>query len=190
MSEIVLPIIIGLLLLGILFYWLLREENSGHSQLEYLEAHSALTHLQSVIVSPDLVEKITSERDLAFVYSEGEPNLISLFISERRAASILWLRRMRHEVKLLMHFHVKSARYSASLGPVGELKLALQFFVFNAIYCGLFTLVWLRGPFHTRKFVNIITTALGDFCSTSHQALLLASSGHAGAPQESTRDIR
>ena len=190
MSEIFLPIIIGLLLLGILFYWLLREENSEHSRLDYLEAHSALTHLQSVIVSPDLVEKITNEQDLVFVNSEGERNLISLFISERKATSILWLRRMRHEVNLLMHFHVKSARYSASLGPVGELKLAFQFLVFNVIYFILFMLVWLRGPYHTRRVVNFITTALGDFCSTSRQALLLASSGNAGAPQESTRDIR
>lgn len=185
MIQIVLPILIGVLLLGILLYWFLRGEKPGQSQLDLFEAHASLIHLQSLFVTPDLIDRITSEQDMIFVRSEGERNLISLFNSERRAIAILWLRRMCKQVKLLMNFHVRSARYSAKLGSVVELKLAFQFLAFITIYYALFMLVWLRGPFHARRVASFIAVALRSFCATSQQALVIADSWHVGIPNES-----
>lgn len=189
MIQIILPIFIGFLLLGTLLYWFLHAEE-GKPQLEFSEAHAALRYLQSGFVFPDLIDRIANEHDMIFVRSEGERKLMALFNNERRAIAILWLRRMRQQVKLLMIFHVKSARYSAKLGPVVEIKLASQFLVFLSIYCALFTLVWLRGPFRTRKVARFIAVALRDFCATSQQAIVIAQSWHVGIPQGSRGDSR
>ena len=185
MIQIIVPIFIGFLLLGILLYWFLRGEESAKCRLELSEAQTALKYLQSGSTSRDLIDRIANEQDIIFVRSEGDRNLLVLLNGERRAVALLWLRRMHQQVKLLMHFHVSSARSNARLGPVVELKLAFQFLAFIAIYYALLVMVWLRGPFRARKVTGFIAVALRQFCATSQQALVLADSWHAGLSQGS-----
>lgn len=174
MIQIIVPVFIGFLLLGILLYWFSLGQESEKWQVDFSEAQVALMNLQSGFISPDLIDRITNERDMIFVRSEGDHSLIALFHRERKALAILWLRWMHQQAKLLMRFHVKSARCNAKLGPVVELKLAFQFLIFISIYYALLVTVWLRGPFHGRKVAGFFAIVLKNFCVISQQALTIA----------------
>ena len=190
MIGILVPVGMGLLLLGILLYWFLHGEDSASCRLDYSEAHAALESLHSGFATPDLLDRIANEPDMVFVRSEGNRNLMALFYYERRTVTILWLRRVRQQVKRLMSFHVKLARSSAKLGPVVELRLAYQYLVFLSIYNVLLAMVWLRGPFRTRKVAGLVSTALREFCDTSQQALGIARSWQVASPQGSETESR
>jgi hypothetical protein len=182
-TQILLPIAIGLILLGILLYWFLREAASDKRSLDSSEAHCALSYLQLRFLSVSLVDRILDHQDMIYVRGQKDFNLVRLLDVERRAIAILWLRQTRQQVRLLMSFHVKSARHSAKLGPAVESKLALHYFVFLMAYNALFALVWLRGPFHARKVAGFITIALKQFCTISHQALSIADVSHMRIPE-------
>ena len=190
MIYIILPILIGLLLLGILLYWVLRGQESEKGLLDLSGAQTALKYLQSGSTSRDLIDRIANEQDVIFVRSEGDRNLLVLLNAERRTLALLWLRRMHQKVKLIMNFHVKSARFSAKLGPLVELKLAYQFLVFITTCHILLALIWLRGPFQVRRVAGFVVIRLRDFCLVSERALVIADSLQTEFPRESVRGSR
>jgi len=177
----IVPIVIGFLLLAILLYWFLRGKESDGCRVDFSQVQAALNHLQSGISSSDLIERIANEQDMIFIRSEGNPDLTSLFDRERRTLAMLWLRRTNEHVKLLMNFHVKSARLSVTLGPAIELKLAFQFLVFALIFRGLLVIVWLRGPFHSRKVAGSIASTMKNLCTISQQVLTMKTPPEAGS---------
>jgi hypothetical protein len=181
--QILLPVIIGFLLLGILFYWFLQADASGRGGLGFSEAHNALSSLQMRFLPVNLVDRIVNYEDMVFVQRQGDPGLIKLLSAERREVTIHWLRRTREQVRLLMSFHVQSARRSAKLGLALEIKLAVHYLVFLVAYNTLFGLIQLRGPFRARRVAEFITTAVTQFCTISQQALTIADVGRAKFPE-------
>jgi hypothetical protein len=182
-TQILLPVIIGFLLFGILLYWFLQGDASGKSRLDFSGAHNALSSLQMRFLPVDLVDRILNYQDMVFVQAQGDPGLMNLLNAERRGVAIFWLRRTREQVRLLMSFHVRSARRDAKLGLALEIKLALHYFVFLMAYNALFALIRLRGPFHARRVAGFITAAVAQFCAISQQALTIADAGHVRIPE-------
>lgn len=183
MIQIILPVIIGFLLLGILFYWFLQADSSDRDGLGFSEAHHALSSLQTRFLPVNLVDRIVNYEDMVFVQRQGDPGLIKLLSAERRGVAIHWLRRTREQVRLLMSFHVQSARRNANLGLALEIKLAVHYFVFLLAYNALFGLIQLGGPFRARRVAGFITPAVTEFCSISQQALTIADAGRAKFPE-------
>lgn len=172
MTQIILPLAIGLVLLGMAVYWLLWTEAPHEMALP--EARDALASLQSKFLPMSLVERILDYDDFVFVRSQKEREILRLLETERKTIAIYWLRHTRRQVRLLMTFHVKSARGSAGLSAALELKLAVSYLIFLAARNALLALIWLRGPFRAQKVAQHTLTVATRFCSVSESVLTLA----------------
>lgn len=170
--QMILSLAIGLLLLGLIFYWLFQRDSSGRPDLS--EARNTLGRLQSKFLPVILVDRILDHGDFVFVSAQKEPRILHLLEAERQAMAIYWLRHTRQQVKALMTFHVKSVRYNAKLAAPLELRLALTYFAF-LIACDAFqSLIWLRGPFYAARVARFTMMIAARFCAVSEKILTIA----------------
>jgi hypothetical protein len=180
MTPIILSLVIGLLLLGLMFYWLLQGDVSHKVDLS--EARSTLGRLQSKFLPVNLVDRILDNNDFAFVNGQKEPRILHLLEAERTTIALYWLHHTRQQVKALMTFHVKSARYNAKLAAALELRLAFNYFAFLTACDAFQSLIWLRGPFYAPKAARFTMTVAARFCAISEKILSIAEAGHSNLP--------
>jgi hypothetical protein len=183
MTQVILSLMIGILLLALMLYWLLQRDSS--TQINLAEARSALGSLQSKFLPVGLVDRILDHDDFVFVDSQKDPRLVQLLETERKAIAMYWLRHTREQVKLLMSFYVKSARHHARLAATLELKLALNFMAFLMVCDALRSAIWLRGPFHAPKIAQCTMLVVTRFCAASDRILTVAEANHARIPEAS-----
>lgn len=172
MIQAIFSLVIAVLLLGLMLYWLLQADSSR--KVDVAEARNTLSHLQSKFLPVTLVDRILDYKDFAFVSAQREPRILHLLEAERRAIAKYWLGHTRLQVKMLMTFHVKSARYNPKLTVPLELRLALNYFAF-LIACDAFQgLIWLRGPFYAPRAARFTMTVAARFCALSERILSIA----------------
>lgn len=178
--QMIIPLIIGALLLGLMFYWFLQGDQSR--KVDVSEARDALGSLQSKFLPVSLVDRILDYNDFAFVREQKEPRILHLLETERKAIAMHWLRHTRRQVTLLMSFYVKSARHNARLAASLECKLAFNYFAFLTACDALQGLIWLRGPFHAPRVARRTTIVATRFCEVSEKILAVAEARHANIP--------
>ena len=105
-------------------------------------------------LSLELGAQIFSSKDMDFVGRSSSSEFARAFREERTALALAWLDQVHNEMGRLMVQHTKAARVSTGLRTADELKLALEFALFQVsnrlLYCG----VWLRGPLAAGKLVS------------------------------------
>jgi hypothetical protein len=170
-SQLLLPVLLGFLLLAILLYWSLTGTTSSNREIGLSDAREALNRLQLQILPAGLVDRILNPDDFEFVRNERNPAILRMLEMERKTIAISWLRQTRHQVGLLMRSHVRAARSNAKLNPVIETKLAVDFFIFLLTYKVLLGLIWVSGPFQARKVASSVIHAVTRICQTSERFL-------------------
>jgi len=178
MTQIIFPLAIGLLLLGVMLYWLLHGDTSRNFELS--NARDALAHLRSDFLPSNIVDRIFDHDDFAFVLDEKEAGLLRLLQAERKTVATYWLRHTRRQTTLVMSLYLKSARQSARLSVALELQIALNYLLFLTACNSLQSLIWLRGPARARKIAQQTMAAATRFCTVSEKMLTLAEARYAG----------
>jgi hypothetical protein len=181
MIDVIVPLAIGALLLGLMLYWLLQGDPSA--KINLAEARSALGSLQSKFLPVDLVDRILDHDDFIFVDNQKDPRLLQLLEAERKAIAMYWLRHTREQVKLLMNFYVRTARHNAKLAAALELKLAFNYVAFLMACDALCSLIWLRGPFYAPKVARWTIVVTTRFCAASDKILTIAEAGRPSLPE-------
>ncbi|HEV3513579.1 MAG TPA: hypothetical protein VGS05_17850 [Candidatus Sulfotelmatobacter sp.] len=174
MTQIIVSVAIGSLLLGIAVYWFLQADASPKVHLS--DAREALGCLQSTFLPVSVVDRVLDYNDFVFVRRQKEPGILRTLETERRAIAMYWVRHTRQQMRLLMSFYVKSARRSSGLSAALELKLALNYLVFLAACNAFLGLIWLRGPFHAQKVARRTRTVAARFCAVSEKVVALTES--------------
>lgn len=172
MTQMILSLLIGVLLLGLMLYWLLQGEAASK---DATAAWDALGCLRARLLPTCLIDRILDHSDLLFVRAQMDRRILHLFETERKVIALEWLRYTRLEVKLLMAFHVKSARHDARLPVMLEIKLAIEYVGFLLACAALGMLIRMRDPFRVRDFVRHTVTAAARFCAASEKILVIAS---------------
>ncbi len=171
MSQSLPFLIIGLLLLILLVVWARRGARPAPSGGELAGAQTALTILQSELLPQALVERIFALQDWDFVRSQAPADVQGVFLRERKAIALSWLRQTRRQVKKLMEFHLLAARRSVNLSPAMEVKVATDCLLF-LLECGiLIFLIRLRGPFYVRRMVGQTASVAERLCVISQRLL-------------------
>ena len=145
---------IGLLLIILLIFLLIRSKGSGRSLSESTEDHEALADFQVEPFPQELVGRIFGTEDWNYVSVHESERIQRLFREERKKLAILWLRGTRDQARALMRFHKVHAAKSTGLEPVSEVKLAFDYFLFQLSCEFLAGLIWLYGPTHARRLVG------------------------------------
>ena len=169
MEQLFLSIFVGVLLLGMVLYWALSSSNPHDSKVKLPEAMNALNSLETQLLPLQIVDRIFDPGDQAFINRQNAPAIHHLFLRERRALAISWLQQTRHQLSILMSYHLKSARSDAGLKPAMELRIAAEYCMFVMVCRALIALIWLRGPFNLHGGVDYAIRTASELCHVSVQ---------------------
>ncbi len=178
---------IGLLLylaLGIgllLILWALARRKGAPVEgcgRQFVEARQALRTLRYGLLPENLIARIFDTEDFRYVTAASPTDIKDLFLLERKRISLMWVRRVRSEIRNLMHFHLAYSRLHAKLSLLTEIRLALDFALLLLVCRAIRILLYLRGPYGARAAVGVLTAAAGRVCAASEKSLaFLNSSG-------------
>lgn len=166
-------IFVGLSFLAILFMLISRPPaNSPEGSAQSLQAaHNNLSRLQHSLLSTRIVEAIFSDSDLYYVRQTGSPEVLHLFLTERRRIALLWVSEIRAQIVSLSRFHRAQSGFYSDLSFAAELSLVRGFWTLLLACRGLQLLIFLRGPFAARS-VAIRTLATAErLCELAGQPI-------------------
>ena len=149
----------GLGLLGLLLVLFLRMGAQPQDRTDAAAA-TALLAADAALWAQQLGDRIFSQVDLEFILKEA-PLLRKKLLRERRDIALLWIAQRKDAARAVMRLHRAVARANIAISPALEFKLAANYFVFLAACTLAESLVWLRGPFASRKVVSSLI-AVGD----------------------------
>jgi hypothetical protein len=129
---------------------------------EFAEAREAL---DTVIVETAAIERIFSSEDIEFISRSSTPEVQQLFLKERKALAMQWLRKTQKQVAQFMNLHLRLSGYTQEPSPRFELSLAAKYMSFFIVSYLLLLLLWLRGPFKARRVVGYTCGVAGYFCA-------------------------
>ena len=159
---------------GVLFAFLLLLARRGRAEggaQALVSARQALFTLQTELLPAGLVERIFAQDDLDFVTSEGFPEIRGIFLKDRRKVAILWIERVRDQIRLLRYLHLGSARFYARLDFKTELFLAGDFALLFVSCWALQAVFVMGGAYAAPGMVGTVAAAAGRVCEISKQSL-------------------
>ena len=172
MIALLLYLLVGVGLL--VFLWLLARRKGAPVEgcgRQFVEARQALRTLQEGLLPDNLIQRIFDRDDFRYVMASSPADIAELFLQERRRISLMWVRRVRCEVRNLMQFHLDYSRLHAKLSLLTEIRLGLDFAVLLLACRALRILLYLRGPYGARAVVGVMTAAAGRVCAASEKSL-------------------
>jgi hypothetical protein len=172
MIGLLLYLLVGIGLLVILWVLARREgapvEGCGR---QFVEARQALRTLQLGLLPESLIERIFDREDFRYVMAASSAEIGELFLQERKRISLMWVRRVRCEIRNLMQFHLGYSRLHAKLSLPTEIRLALDFALLLLACRALRILLYARGPYGAGAVVAVLTAAAGRVCAASEKSL-------------------
>jgi hypothetical protein len=172
MIALLLYLLVGLGLL--VFLWLLARRKGAPVEgcgRQFVEARQALRTLQEGLLPDNLIQRIFDPDDFRYVMASSPADIGELFLRERKRISLMWVRRVRCEIRNLMQFHLDYSRLHAKLSLLTEIRLGLDFAVLLLACRALRILLYLRGPYGARAVVGVMTAAAGRVCAASEKSL-------------------
>ena len=182
MSGLVAVVILGSLILvfGIRLIVQSATSSTRSSSVTLEEFASAREALDTAFVEAAAIERIFSPEDMVFISHASSPNARRLFLEERKALAIRWLRKTQKQVAQLMDLHLRIAGDTHEASPRFELKLAAKYLVFLFVSYLLLFLLWLRGPFKASRVVAYTSRVAGYFCTVFSLRLESVNALHLG----------
>jgi hypothetical protein len=172
MIALLLYLLVGVGLL--VFLWLLARRKGAPVEgcgRQFVEARQALRTLQEGLLPDNLIERIFDRDDFRYVMASSPADIGELFLRERKRISLMWVRRVRCEIRNLMRFHLDYSRLHAKLSLLTEIRLGLDFAVLLLACRALRILLYVRGPYGARAVVGVMTAAAGRVCAASEESL-------------------
>jgi hypothetical protein len=172
MIGLFLYLLVGVGLLVIL--WVLARRKGAPVEgcgKQFVEARQALRTLQLGLLPKNLIQRIFAREDFRYVMATSPGEIGELFLQERKRISLMWVRRVRCEIRNLMQFHLDYSRLHAKLSLLTEIRLALDFTLLLLACRALRILLYVRGPYGARTMVGVMTAAAGRVCASSEKSL-------------------
>jgi hypothetical protein len=158
----------------LVFLWLLARRKGAPVEgcgQQFVEARQALRTLQLGLLPDNLIRRIFDRDDFRYVMAASPAAIGELFLQERKRISLMWVRRVRSEIRNLMQFHLDYSRLHAKLSLLTEIRLGLDFALLLLACRALRILLYLRGPYGARGVVTVMTAAAGRVCAASEKSL-------------------
>lgn len=172
----------------ILLYALIARGSSSApegSAQSLVSAHSALSRLQDSLLAERVVDRIFSDSDFMYVASIGSPEVIRLFLSERRRVALLWVAQIRSQIHKLMRFHRSQSGFYANLSLSAEMSLVGGFWSLLLMCHALQLLIYFRGPYEARTVARRAVAAAGHVCDLTGKPISFPGAYSAGMTRAS-----
>ena len=187
MTGLLAIIILGSLILIFGLRLALQSPRTQSPSITLEEFANAREALDTTFVEAAAIERIFSTEDIEFISHSSSPRARRLFLEERKALAIRWLRKTQKQVAQLMDLHFRLAGHTHEPNPRFELKLGTKYLSFLLVSYLLLFLLWLRGPFKARRVVAYTSHVAGYFCTVFSLRLESINAVHLG-PDDSDPD--
>jgi hypothetical protein len=165
MSALLPIVVLGILILILCFQLIRQSANTARQPVTAAEFENAREALDAIFVETAAIQRVFSAEDAAFISHSGSLKLQNLFLKERKALAMHWLRKTQKQVAHLMGLHLRLAGYARESNPTFELKLAVKYVLFLFLSNLVLLLLWLRGPFRTGRVIAYMVGFAGSFCT-------------------------
>ena len=156
MTGTIFALVIGLFILALLLAAVLRHNRTTISfapeNEKGGESRTILTALDLNLPSRLLADRIFAQDDWDFI-RRSAPSLEQAFLRERKKIALLWLKDARSCVERIFRFYRIAVRSNAALEFRTELRIAVNYCIFLLTVASVQSLIYLRGPFHTRGMI-------------------------------------
>lgn len=154
MSELLIFLGLGLLLISVLAFMLCRTEPETDDARYQVRRGRVLVPSALDEQQGQLLERIFGDEDWNFLRSRVPDEVQQSFLKERREMAFCWLELIRKRAREAMHCHLVNARNFRTIEPVLELRIAMNYFAFEFSCVLLTAVLWLRGPVALRMGVR------------------------------------
>jgi hypothetical protein len=144
----------GLLLLALFVHLVLRRGTEDHDFDVSSEVEGQETRLESRGILPQLTARLFRSVDWEFVTKQGSARLESLFLQQRTALALAWVRRVRAYVEELMRTHRASARMNSQINLREELEISFEYFLFQMLCQCIALMIRFRGPIELGRLIG------------------------------------
>jgi hypothetical protein len=152
---------IGLLLIVVLVVWALRTSAGKRALMESCEDDKSTDAFHAEALPQKLTDRLFGSEDWDFICTHGTAALRHLFLQQRKALALSWLRTVRTNARKLIHSHLTATRTNSRLELLVELRVGIDYLLFVMV-CQLIALaIWLRGPIHLGRLIGY-TDALSE----------------------------
>ena len=161
---------VGLVLFGSLLALARTGKAQGGGEA-LVDARQALVTLEAELLPQNLVSRLFARDDLEFVLEQNSPSVTATFQNERKRVALLWLERVRGQVRLLRQLHLGSARYYARLDLKTELALTWDFTAL-LITCRMLQIAFVvGGAYAAPAMVSRVAGTATRICEVSKVSL-------------------
>ena len=181
MIQVILFLVLGAGFLLFLYLFVRRGSRVEGSAGAVIKARQDLNALQGGLLPAEIVERIFTKADFAYVAGECGTEVQELFLAERKRIALLWAEHLLRRVRDLQEFHLGSARFYSRLSLRTEARLAFQFVTLLCICRTLQATIYLRGPYATPRMVGRVAKAAASVCATSEEVMSFLRAGQAGS---------
>jgi hypothetical protein len=182
--------LLGAGFLASLYVFSRRDSRVEGSAVAVFKARQDLNALQGGLLPAEIVQRIFTKADFAYVAGEGRSELQKLFLAERKRIALLWAEHLLARVRNLREFHLGSARFYSRLSLRTEMRLAFQLVTLLWICRALQATIYLRGPYAAPNMVGRVAAAAASVCATSEEVMSFLRAGQTGSlGDESTRNL-
>ncbi|HVM74645.1 MAG TPA: hypothetical protein VMT75_03310 [Candidatus Saccharimonadales bacterium] len=130
----------------------------------------------SPLAHPSFVaEAVFSPRDWLYIQQESSASLNALFLSERRAIAVRWLRDCLAAIRVVRANHLRQSRHSQDLNLLAEAKLLLRFsYLATLCRCLLFAVQFVH-PSAPHAIAQYVQNLAADILPTPEPDMVLSS---------------
>jgi hypothetical protein len=145
---------IGLLLIALLILLLLRPKGAAYALSESSQNEDSAPALFAEPFPQQLGDRLFGSEDWDFVVKERSARLRRLFLQQRTALALSWLRGVRGNATKLIRVHSAAARTNSRLEPLVEVRVVVDYLFFQVLCQILALAIWLRGPVNLSRFIR------------------------------------
>ncbi len=156
--ELFLAVAVGLNAVALLLSWLQRKAGLPASSRDMSEAQDALRTAQVELPPRALGERIFASPDWDFISIQSPMRIQRMFLQERKAVALSWLRQTRKQVRQLRRFHRGTLRENLRPSAAVGVRLAIDAAWFRMVCDTARLLIWLGGPFWARRMARHVTS--------------------------------
>jgi len=149
-------LVAGLLLIILLIFSLLRGGKAGSALSEPAEDGTPHDALLKEPLLQELEARLFGSQDYDYMAKQGPAELRRLFLNERSELALSWVQCVRAHANKLIRVHRIAARRSSQLAPMVEVRVAVNYLLFEML-CQLVALViWVRGPADLGRLIGYV----------------------------------
>ncbi len=154
MIELIFFIVLAAILLSVLLIWVSARPAAPWKNLTGIQLVELIESFNLSLPSVLMAARIFAREDWHFVCETDRKGLRELFVRERSALALSWIRATQRQVARVLRLYRLAARASNQARFASEAKILLSYAAFQVNCVVLKFLIWFLGPFQARRALD------------------------------------